>query len=165
MLWERFCSPYDHHQWSHVAKPSGLCSQLLRSTKHCCPFPPFGNMLLPRLLGHCALPGSPPSIPALSSHSPLLAVCPAPHCGPSPGPPPHCHSVPEAAQLLLHFTHPPRAHSAKIDVSKQELPLQLLTRPCCLGVTLLQRPVFEKSGSTLRELENSGLLCQRAQKS
>ena len=39
----------------------------------------------------------------------------------------------------------------------------------CIGVSiliviLLQKPVIEKLSTTLRELENSGLLCQRAQR-
>ena len=40
----------------------------------------------------------------------------------------------------------------------------------CIGVSiliviLLQKPVFEKPRTTLRELENSSLLCQQAQRS
>ena len=69
-------------------------------------------------------------------------------------------------RLVVPPFHSPTRGPQRQDLCLQtELPLQLLTRPSCLGVTLLQKPVFEKPSTTLGELENSGLLWQWAQRS
>ena len=78
--------------------------------------------------------------------------------------------------FLLSNTFPPNPQKLLYSLNSAAVCFSLIKCSCCLlasyvlvlwhhGIILLQKPVMEKPSATLGELENSGLLCQRAQRS
>ena len=61
--------------------------------------------------------------------------------------------------VLRHLPEPAQTHVHELVMPSNHLIL------CCPLLLLLKKPVLEKPNTTLRELENSGLLCQWAQRS